>query len=224
MKKLTVLMVLGVIFYSAVASALPIGLTQDTYWHPNGPLNIDVLGDNPPFQIYGSIWTNASTLQIWTDWSVGLAGTYNSSMMGDVFLQLDTGEVIAVALRNHVATYDFDGSISQGEVFYATNTWTSDDYAALTHWYTYGWHEVVTATGSAVAGVSAAINYHWAGIGQSYIEIELSGITNANLSNYLSIAQTCANDIHKVPEPAALVLVGIGLVGVGICSRKKSHA
>lgn len=226
MKKFTVLMALAIVFYGSVAGAVPSDLTLDTYLHPNGPpyyVDKDIIGANPPFEIYGSRWTNSTTLEIWWDWNVGLNGAVSNSRLGDVFLRLDSGELIAVALRNHVASYDFGDTTVQGSVFYAETLWTSDDYYGSLG-YTYGLNEVVTATGDLVDGASALINYHWAGIGNSYIQIQFSGLTNDDLQNYLSIAPTCANDIHKVPEPAALVLLGISLVGIAVYPRRKSVA
>ena len=217
-------MALAIVFYGSVAGAVPSDLTLDTYLHPNGPgyyQGQDVIGNNPPFQIYGSRWTDTSTLEIWWDWNQGLDGEYASSRLGDVFLQLNSGEMIAVALRSHVAGYDFGDTTAQGSVFYAQTLWTSDDYYGSLP-YTYGWHEVVTATGDLVAGASAVIEDHWTEKEKSYILIRFSGLNNDQLTDYLSISPTCANDIHKVPEPAALVLLGISLVGVAIYPRKKS--
>lgn len=226
MKKYTVLMALAIVFYGTVAGAVPSDLTLDTYLHPNGPpyyVNRDIIGSNPPFEIYGSRWTDSATLEIWWDWNVGLNGQVSNSRLGDVFLRLNSGEMIAVALRNHVASYDFGDTTAQGSVFYAETLRTSDDYYENLG-YTYGLNEVVTATGELVDGASAVINYHWAGTGNSYIQIQFSGLTTGDLQNYLSIAPTCANDIHRVPEPAALVLLGLSLVGIAVYPRRNSGA
>ncbi len=242
MKKIVIIMLGLFMALGGVSYAAPMYL--DNYLHPKDvdiyQRGVDVIGANPPFQIYGySILGGGTQARIFTDWDRGLSGAGPlHARLGDVFIHTRQG-TFAVAVRNHGFTvggnYIDEGSFNRGDVFQATNFLTSDYYyhpatglVLRARSYQYGDSEIVVANqGSLLSYVRANVNISSGGpLGTNYIDINFvdpAGNPYNFLGNiaYLSFTQTCANDVMKVPEPAMLLLLGAGLVGVGIMARRK---
>lgn len=231
-----------VVFLVALAVLLIAGTSYgafipDTYLHPNDVdgsyhQNLDVIGPEPPFQIFGSEWVDDYNLKISLDWNLGLDGVYSptryQAKLGDLFLYTDDG-VFAVALRSHTFENSFDPTapaISAGTIFKVEGTYSSDWYFDLTDGKvfkipttSYGDHEIVAAYGTAMGQVAGFL-YDLDNIDPSsnYIQISFADTSFAN--SPLRITMTCANDVHVVPEPLSLLLLGLGLLGAGIYGRR----
>lgn len=222
-----------------VSQAVPMFL--DNYLHP---LDInafqqpkDIIGTNPPYEIYGYDWetvNGATQIKIYTDWNHGFNGfDVLYSRLGDVFINLPTGEEIAVAVRNHNLplgnVIPNEGGLLQGNVFIPTTKLKSDYYydpvfgIFPSQYYQYGDHEVVTAYGKVIGQAVVTLHYDPQGPkGDNYILIAFPNKI-ADIG-YVSFSQTCANDQMKVPEPASILLFGVGLVGLGIVGRRLRKA
>ena len=93
MKKIVILvssifLLLGIF----IGTSFAVPMYNDYYKHPKDSnlwqQDVDRIGTNPPFEIYGHSWNYDSSLQliIWTDWSKGLDGSHMGSSLGDVFI------------------------------------------------------------------------------------------------------------------------------------------
>jgi len=217
-----------------VSQAAP--MFVDNYLHPNDvndwQRTVDVIGSNPPFQIYGyDILNSGSLVRIYTDWDKGLSGMGPlQARLGDVFIYTPQG-TYGVAVRDHGFTaangnYIDEGNLKQGDVFKATSFLKSDYYydknfglVQKAEYYQYGDNEIVVANAGEIIG-KAAVSLFWGGIGNSYIDIAFDQ-AYFGPTLYLSFAQTCANDVMKVPEPGMLILLGSGILGLGIVARRR---
>lgn len=209
----------------------------DNYLHPNdinpGQRTVDVIGSNPPFQIYGyDILNGGAQIRIYTDWDKLLNGSGPLfARLGDVFIYTPQG-IYGVAVRDHGFTvygnYIDEGSFKQGDVFKATNFLKSDYYydkntgkVLKAEYYQYGDNEIVVANAGELLPIKATVSNFWGGvIGSGYIDIIFDQPYFGPML-YLSFTQTCANDVMKVPEPAMLILLGSGILGLGIVARRR---
>lgn len=234
MKRIMVMALGFLMILVGVSQAAP--MFVDNYLHPldinPDQRGIDIIGGNPPFEIYGyDIFGGGSQIRIYTDWNLGLTGTYNGARLGDVFIYTNQG-IVAVALRDHSYTasngnFIDEGSFSAGDVFRATSFRTSDYYfdpvfglVGKASYGQYGDHEIVLANAGDLLPFKAAVSNFWGGIGNSYIDIVFDQAYFGEML-YVSFTQTCANDVMKVPEPGMLILLGSGILGLGIVARRR---
>ncbi len=185
-------------------------------------------------QIYGyDILQGGAQIRIYTDWDKALNGfgpLY--ARLGDVFIYTPQG-TYGVAVRDHGfsvgGNYIDEGNFKQGDVFKATSFLKSDYYydkntgvVLKAEYYQYGDNEVVVANAGELVDFKAAVSIFNGGIGNSYIDI-LFNDAYFGPTLYLSFAQTCANDVMKVPEPGMLILLGSGLLGLGLAVRRRKQ-
>ncbi len=228
MKKTLLLVALMLVLLVGTAHA---GFIADSYLHPLeadiGQRSLDYIGTNPPFDITGSDWVSATTLDIYTDWNLGLTGTYDpwywKVQLGDLFVTTSTGVTYGVALRDHILEGD---GIKAGDVYVVSITYASDWYYGLSggtilqvETTQYGDNEIVAGYGDVVGSASLAYATNSStNPGDYVITVQFDTSDYANVS--IRIATTCANDIiQTVPEPATLLFLGLGFVGAAVYGR-----
>ena len=92
-----------------MGTSFAVPMYPDTYLHPNDvnayQVDKDIIGTSPPFDICGHDWLVGDSIQlkIYTNWNKGLDGAAAlGSQLGDVFIYLPEGDMIGVAIRDHI--------------------------------------------------------------------------------------------------------------------------
>jgi hypothetical protein len=214
------------LFFVNSSFALPLGATADIYLHPNdeqiGQRDDDFIGNSNIFNIYGHEWLDNQNLNIYLSWNLpggfDLEGKYLNAMLGDVFIY----DSSSTSLEYFVPLRDHD-SVTKGQVYQVKTTKLSNDYYSGWSTSSYGDNEVVTAnntSGPLDYGASVTFNdntgFYYNTIGIGFLDDYGFG------GRDIRFAYTCGNDVHApVPEPATMLLVGTGLIGLVGFGRKK---
>ena len=211
--------------FASSSFALPSGTIYDEYLHPSDneawQQPKDIIGDPEYFNIFGHKWSSPTELDIYLTWNgMGLNETYLGAMLGDVFLYNPTGaQDVFIPVRNHDSTYD-GNTMLQGKIYNVVDTRLSNAYYASTSTSRYGDNELVTASSS--SGPFGEATVSWIS-GTDYNTISIIGEHLKGFEDWnIRFAYTCGNDVHTpVTEPATMLLLGTGLIGLAGFGRKK---
>ncbi|MDY6990392.1 MAG: PEP-CTERM sorting domain-containing protein [Thermodesulfobacteriota bacterium] len=240
MKRLALLLVL----VAAVMLMLPGSgycqiMVDDDYLSP------DVIG-KAIYDIYAWDITVAGQtvdIQIFTDYPgadtiapTGVTNTWDT-FAGDLMISAGSGYEYGVAFTGH------DG-FTQGNLYHVTDWKTSDEHNPLygvpgpeAFEYRHGMDVTIAATdnsfGGAVTDFAFAVANTVYGSGDYLYHVALDlalvpGLSVEDIDSFYWASGTCGNDIIQdsplltaVPEPATVLLVGFGLVGLAGLGRRK---
>ncbi len=213
---------------------------NDTYYGADGFSGLsdrDVIGDSR-YQIYNmDVNFDSTYMTVRVNTNFTNVGDPYKVDFGDLFISID-GWNPNTTLSNYRAdnastgedwefVFDTSGGMLHGGNF---DIYTSDQFFGSSGLYYRKNQEVQYAGGGTNLGGSSVDLTH-AGAG-GYVEYKIL-LASLGISGDVSLGlkwgMTCANDTIEgkvdtniVPEPASLLLIGIGLLGLGVLSRKRA--